>query len=80
MDKKLTNLNQSILVITDTDEKRFVLFKYNINRLLLVMFIYPDWNTIFVSFFLLFFFLFLLELSTFKQQTHCTQKFERLKI
>ena len=67
MGRKWTILNRYISVITNIDRNRFVIFERTINRLFLVMFIYPNLNTIFLLFFIiiiiiiifsLFFFLF----------------------
>ena len=55
MGRKLMSLNRYISVNTDFDEKWFVVFEPLSTAFLLVMFIYPNLNTIFVLFFLFFF-------------------------
>ena len=52
---KLMSLNQYISVNTDFDEKWFVLFEPLSTAFVLVIFIYPNLNTIFVLFFFFFF-------------------------
>ena len=66
--QKLTKLNRYISIITDMDEKWFVVFECTINHLSFDKFAYPNLNTIFLvlHLFSYFFFLFRLPLSTFK--------------
>ena len=82
MGKKLTNLNRYISVITDVDEKWFVILSTLSTTFLLVMFVYPNLKAIFLVLFLFFllFFLILLALATFKPLNALYSKFERLKI
>ena len=77
MGKKLTSLNRSISVITDIDEKWFVVFEHTINHL---SFVYLKLILFFLLciFFLPFFFF--LPLSTFKLLSTLYSKFERLEI
>ena len=58
---------------TDIDEKRFVIFEHTIKHLFLVMFIYPDFNDMFLVLLL-----FLPELFTFKPLNAQYSNFERL--
>ena len=55
MGRKWTILNQYISVNTDIDGKWLVIFEHIFNRLLVVMFVYPNLNTIFLLFFLFLF-------------------------
>ena len=83
MGKKLTSLNRYISVITLFDKKWCIIFKHTINRLFLVLFVYPNLNTsflalaIFFSNFLILMFIFLFRLSALNA---LYSKFERLKI
>ena len=67
MGKNLTNLNWYILVITDSDEKCFLIFKHTINHLFFgnVRLSLLEYYLSFTSFFFLFF-LFLLPMLAFK--------------
>ena len=82
--RKLTSLNRYTSVIINIDENGLGFLSKLSTAFLLVMFIYPNLNTIFLvfSFFLLFFFFFIivLRLSTFKPLYALHSKFERLKI
>ena len=83
MGKKLMSLNRYISVITDIDAKWFVVFEHIINCLSFGYVRLPNLKTLFLVlhlFFLLFVFLFLLPLSTFKPPNALYSKFERLKI
>ena len=85
MGKKLTSLNQYISVITDIDEKWFVIFEHTIKdqppSFWLCSFT-PTWNPIFLFWHLFshFFFLFLPVLSTFRPLNALYSNFEWLKI
>ena len=76
-DQNFTILNQYISVITDINEKKFVIFEHTINRLsfALVRFSQPKHH---FSFF--FFLLFLPELSIYKPLNALYSRFERFKI
>ena len=83
--KKLTNLNQYISVMTDIDEKWFVILELTINQLSFDYVRLAQLGNYFscsVIFFLTFCFLFffLLPLCTFKPLNALYSKFERLKI
>ena len=81
MGRKWMILNQYISVITDIDEKWFVIFEHTINHLSLGYVCLPQLEYYFFSFFLLFFFfIILLRLSTFKLLNALYSKFEGLKI
>ena len=83
MGKKLTCLNRYILIITDIDEKRFVGLEHTINYFsfgYVPLTQLDNYFSCFASFFLLYFFLFLLLLSTFRPLNALYAKFERLKI
>ena len=74
-DKKLTNLNQYILVITDIDEKCFVVFEHTINHLsfgYVRLFQLEYYFSCFGFFFLLLFFFFCRYLLL-NHLTHCIQ-------
>ena len=79
MGKKLTNLNRYISIITDIDEKWFVLFEHSINHLFFGYVHLGQLKKYFSCFpsFLTFFFL--LPLSTFEQLNTLHSEFERLK-
>ena len=72
----------SISIITDIDEKWFVISEHTIHWFAFGYVRLPQLKYHFSSFFLLFFFLFiiLLRLSTFKSLNALYSKFERLKI
>ena len=82
MSKKLTNLNRHILVITNIDEKWFVIFAHTINHLSFDYVRLPQLENHFsclasFSFFFFFFsFLFLLRLFTFKPLNELYSNFE----
>ena len=79
--KKLTSLNRYILIISDIDEKWFVVFEHSINHLSFGYVHLPQLKNYFSCFaFFFVFFLFLLPLSTFKQINALYSKFEQLKI
>ena len=71
-------LNRYISVITDIDEKWFVIFKHTINWLSFGYVRLPQLEYYFSYFF--FFFLILLRLSTFKPLNVLYSKFQQLKI
>ena len=77
--RKWTILNRYISVITNIDEKWFVIFEHNINCLSFGYVHLPQLEYYF-SFFPFFFFILLLRLSTFKPLYVLYLKFERLKI
>ena len=79
MGRKWTISKRSISVITDIDDKWFVIFEHTINRLSFGYVRLPQLEYNFSSFFLLFL-LFLLQLSTFKPVYTLYSKFEQLKI
>ena len=82
MDNKLMNLNRYISVITNIDEKWFVIFEHTINHLSNGYVHLPQFECHFSFFFsvLFAFFVFLPMLSTSKPLNKMYSKFERLKI
>ena len=82
MGKMLTNLNRYISIVTDIDEKSFVVFEHTINHLSFGYVRFSQLEYYFSCFasFCLLIFLFLLRLSTFKPLNSLYSKFERLKI
>ena len=85
MGRKRTILNRYISIITDIDEKWFVIFEHTINWLSFDYVHLPQlkhYFSFFFFFFLTFFFFFniLLRQSTFKPPNALYLKFERLKI
>ena len=82
MGKKFMNLNQYMSVVTDTDEKQFMVFEHTINHHSFGYVCYPSLNTVFLvlHLFLTSFSLLLLRLFTFKPLNPLYSKFERLKI
>ena len=83
MAKNLMNLKRCISVITDIDDKWFVIFERTINHLSFGYDRLPqheNYSSCFAFFFLDLFFFFLLPLSTFKPLNALYSKFERLKI
>ena len=83
LSKKLTNLNRNISVITDIEEKWFVMFEYAINHLsfgYVLLTLYLNAVFLFSFFFHTFFLLFLTMLSTFRSLNALYSKFERLEI
>ena len=81
--RKLSILNRYISVITDIDEKRFVISEHTINCLSYGYVRLPQPEYYFCSFFFLlsfFLFYYFLRLSTFKPLNTLYLKFERLKI
>ena len=74
------NLNRYISIVTDIDEKWFVVFYHTINHLSFGYVRLPQFKYFFfVLHLFLLFFLFLLPLSTFKPLNALYSKFERLK-
>ena len=71
--KKLTNLNRCILVITDIDKKRFVIFDYTINHLSFSYVRLPQFE--YYCIFLFFYVSFFPMLSTFKLLNALHSKF-----
>ena len=64
MGKKLTDLNQYVSIITNTDQKWFVMFEHTLNYLSFGYVRSPQLECYFSSFF--FFFIIFLRLSTFE--------------
>ena len=85
MDQKWAILNRYISVITNIDEKWFVIFEHTINHLSFGYVRLPQLEYYFSSFFFFFltfffFFILLLQLYTFKLLNALYSKFRRLKI
>ena len=79
--QKVDNLKRYIAIISDIDEKWFVIFEHTINHFFLIMFVYPKLNAVFSVLHLFsYVFSFFLPLSTFKPRNALSSKSERLKI